>query len=160
MMKRSPVSLVLLLAACASSAPRTSVSVPPSRPEHRAAQEPPEVKDSNFILVMSESVPNPDDDGPCFAKVFIDGHEVGKTDVGRRSEEHVLKLKLPLGNQPARLEYWFLPAVGEWTRLDDSRQSRERFVRVEEGSLVRLSLRFSEGQSSNVLTISRESVPR
>jgi len=160
MMKRFPLSFVLLLAACASSAPKAPALLPPPRLERHAAQEPPEVKDPNFILVVSESVPNPDDDGACFAKVFIDGREAGKTDVGRKSEEHLLKLRLPAGNQPVRLEYWVLPAVGEWTKLDDSRQPRERFVRVEEGSLVRLSLRFSEGESSNNLTLSREPIPR
>lgn len=150
-MRKTPLLLVLFLAACA--APQSKPSVP-------AAQEPPEVKDPNFVLVVTESVPNPDDDGVSFTKVFMDGREAGKTGVGRKSEEHTLKLKLPVGNQPMRLEHWTLPPVGEWTRLDDALQPRERFVRIEPDSIARLQLRFSEGESSNTLTLSRENAPR
>ncbi|OYV99560.1 MAG: hypothetical protein B7X11_05315, partial [Acidobacteria bacterium 37-65-4] len=71
------------------------------------------------------------DDGISFTKVFADGKEVGKTAVGRKSEDRTLKLKLPPGNFLIRLEQWGLPPVGEWTRLDDSLQPRERFVRIE-----------------------------
>jgi len=157
-MRRPLLLLVVLLAACGSPAPRPSVSdavLPPP-----ATQEPPEVPDPNFILVVTESVPNPDDDGIAFTKVFVDGKEAGKTAVGRKSEERQLKLKLPLGNQPLRLEHWTLPPVGEWTRLDEDLQPRERFVRIEEGTIARLQLRLAEGESSNTLTLTREDVPR
>jgi hypothetical protein len=147
----------LLLGACAgpsrNARAASSLPVPPSR---RAPQEPPEVKDPNFILVLTESVPNPDDDGVSFTKVFVDGKEAGKTAVGRKSEERTLKLKLPAGNQPLRLEQWVLPAVGEWTRLDDALQPRERFVRIEDGTIARLELRFSNDEASNTLTLSRQ----
>lgn len=146
-----------LLAACGSPAPRTGVAVAPAAAARPTVQEPPEVRDPNFILVVTESVPNPDDDGVSFTKVFIDGKEAGKTGVGRKSEEHALKLKLPAGNQPLRLEHWTLPPVGEWTRLADPLQPRERFVRVEDGTVARLLLRFAEGEASNTLTLSRES---
>jgi hypothetical protein len=88
--------------------------------------------------------------------VFVDGKEVGKTAVGRKSEDRTLKLKLPPGNQPVRLEQWVLPGVGEWTRLDDSEQPRERFVRIEDGTIARLELKFSDGEASNTLSVSRE----
>lgn len=117
------------------------------------------MKDPNLILVVTESVPDPADDGVSFTKVFVDGQEAGKTGVGRKSEERALKLKLPDGNQPLRLEHWVLPPVGEWTRLEDARQPRERFVRIEAGTVVRLSLRFAEGEVSNTLTLSRENAP-
>ena len=121
-----------------------------------AAQEPAEVKDPNFLLVVDENVPNPDDDGVSFTKIFVDGKETGKTAVGRKSEERTLKLKLPPGNVLVKLEQWVLPVVGEWTRLDDALQPRERFVRVEDGSIVRLELRFSNDEASNTLTLSRQ----
>ena len=159
-MRRAPLLAVLLLAACASPAPKPSVAVAPERADLSSVQEPPEVKDPNFILVVTESVPNPDDDGVAFTKVFVDGQEAGKTGVGRKSEERTLKLKLPVGNQPLRLEHWFLPPVGEWTRLDDALQPRERFVRIEPATIARLMLRFAEGESSHILTLSRENAPR
>ncbi|OGR94357.1 MAG: hypothetical protein A2V88_17120 [Elusimicrobia bacterium RBG_16_66_12] len=118
------------------------------------------MKDPNFVLVVTESVPDPDDDGVSFTKVFMDGREAGRTGVGRKSEERALKLKLPAGNQPLRLEHWVLPSVGEWTRLDDALQPRERFVRIQDGTIARLQLRFSEGESSHTLTLSRENAPR
>ena len=167
-MKRSYAFAALtLLAACGAprkaavpAAPAGPAAPLPVPPALRAPQEPAEVKDPNFILVVSESVPNPDDDGISFTKVFVDGQEVGKTAVGRKSEERTLKLKLPLGNQPPRLEQWVLPGVGEWTRVDDPLQPRERFVRIEDGTIARLELRFSDGEASNTLTLSRQPAGR
>jgi hypothetical protein len=158
-MKRALILAVLILPAACATAPRATVASVP-RPVRTAPPEPPEVKDPNFILVVSESVPNPDDDGISFTKVFVDGKEAGKTAIGRKAEERMLKLKLPVGNQPIRLEHWTLPGVGEWARLDDSLQPRERFVRVEEGTIARLELRFSNEEASNTLTLSRENAPR
>jgi hypothetical protein len=161
-MKRAPLlAALILLGACAT--PRKTggpALAPPVPSNRRAPQEPPEVKDPNFILVVAESVPNPDDDGISFTKVFIDGKEAGKTAVGRKSEDRTLKLKLPVGNQPLRLEHWVLPGVGEWTRVDDALQPRERFVRVEDGTIARLELRFSDGEASNTLTLSRQAAGR
>ena len=159
-MKKALLFAAVFLAACAAPAPKSRVPAPvPLRVPH-TVQEPPEVRDPNFILLVSESVPNPENDGASYAKVFIDGKEAGKTGVGRKSEERALKLRLPTGNQPVRLEYWFLPAVGEWTRLGDALQPRERFVRIEDGTVARLLLRFSEGAASNTLTLTRESASR
>ena len=146
----------MALAGCAAN-----VAVSPSRPGaatsvRRSVQEPPEVKNQNFILVVSQTVPNPDDDGVSYTNVFVDGKEAGRTAVGRKSEERTLKLKLAPGNQPVRLEQWILPAVGEWTRVPDAQQPRERFVRVEDGTIVRLELRFADGEASNTVTSSRE----
>ena len=135
-------ALILLSACGARRASPGPVAAPPAS---GARREPPEVKDPNFILTVTESVPNPDDDGVSFTKVFVDGKEAGKTAVGRKSEDRILKLKLPAGNAPVRLEQWVLPGVGEWVRLDDSLQPRERFVRVEDGKIVRLELRFTDG---------------
>ena len=75
-MRRYLLAFALLLAACASPAPKASVAVAPQRGDLPSVQEPPEVKDPNFILVVSESVPNPDDDGVAFTKVFVDGREM------------------------------------------------------------------------------------
>ena len=154
---------LILLAACGAPRKTVAPAVIPGPPAPlpvpvavQAPQEPLEVKDPDFVLVVSESVPNPDDDGISFTKVFVDGKEAGKTAVGRKSEERTLKLKLPAGNQPLRLEQWVLPSVGEWVRVDDALQPRERFVRIEDGTIARLELRFSEGEASNTLTLSRQ----
>jgi hypothetical protein len=162
--RRSILFAVALLLAAACGAPRKTASVstsgpaavPPVPPERRAPAEPPEVKDPNFILAVDESVPNPGDDGVSYTKIFVDGKEAGKTAVGRKSEERALKLKLPPGNVLIRLEQWVLPPVGEWIRLDDALQPRERFVRIEPGTVARLELRFSDGEAYNTLTLSRQ----
>lgn len=152
-----------LASACAArggagpSAPSAQMPEPPKKP---LFEPPPEVKDPNFLLVVDETVPNPDDDGISYTKVFVDGQEAGKTAVGRKADEKTLKLKLAAGNRLVRLEQWVLPGVGEWRRLDDALQPRERFVRVEDGSIARLELRFAEGEASNTLTLSREPAPR
>jgi hypothetical protein len=152
------VSVLILASACA--APRGPASTAPSGVVPSPSQEPPEVKDPDFILSVSETVPNPGDDGISYTKVFADGKEAGKTAVGRRSEVRTLKLKLPPGNVLVRLEQWVLPGVGEWKRVDDALQPRERFVRVEDGTIARLELRFSDGEASNTLSLSRENAPR
>lgn len=156
-----PVLILGALAACVGPSgprPASTTATVPARPA--TPTPPPEVKDPNFILVVSETVPNPDDDGISYTKVFVDGKEAGHTAVGRKAEERTLKLKLPVGNQPVRLEHWVLPGVGEWTRLDDSLQPRERFVRVEDGTIARVTLRFSDGEASNTVTLAREPAPR
>jgi hypothetical protein len=154
------LAALVMLAACAAP-PRKPAApgpapVPPVPEAVRAPAQPAEVKDPNFILVVSETVPNPDNDGISFTKVFVDGQEVGRTAVGRKSEERTLKLRLPAGNQPVHFEQWILPGVGEWTRVDDALQPRERFVRIEDGSIARLELRFTDGEATNTLSLSRE----
>ncbi len=153
-MKRIALA-VALSAACAS--PHETVRID-ATPKTRASV--PAVKDPNFVLVVTEAVPNTDVDGVSYTKVFVDGREAGKTEVGRKSETRKLALKLPAGNQPVRLEHWLLPAVGEWTRLDDILQPRERFVRIEDGTIARLELRFAENEASNAVTLSREAASR
>jgi hypothetical protein len=151
-------TLFSLLCGCAARGGLSSSAVKssPPIPREEISAPIPEVKDPNFILIVSEVVPNPDDEGISYTKVIVDGKEVGKTVIGRRSQERTLKLKLPTGNQPIRLEHWILPGIGEWTHLDDALQPRERFVRIEEGTIARLELRFSAGASANTITLSRE----
>ena len=159
-MRRALLVVAVLAAACAgprAGAPgRPATPAVAARPLRPLFVEAPEVKDPNFVLVVTEAVPDPADDGISYTKVFVDGREAGRTEVGRKSEEHVLKLKLPAGNQPIRLEHWILPGVGDWARVDDAFQPRERFVRVEDGTIVRLELHFAEGEGSNTLALKRE----
>lgn len=135
---RALALIALLTAACAG--PRTAEFPQPLPPP------PPvgivDVVDPNFEAVVIETVPNAADEGVSFTKIFVDGAEAGATAVGPSSQEKRLRLKLPLGNRLVRLEHWFLPPVGEWTRLPDSAQPRERFVRVKDGSIARLTLRY------------------
>ena len=118
-----------------------------------------EAKDPNFEAVVVETVPNAEDEGVSFTKIFIDGKEAGKTTVGPRSQERRVRLKLPAGNQPVRLEHWFLPPIGEWTLLPGALQPRERFVRIDDASIARLTLRYgADGAAS--LQLTRENAPR
>jgi len=142
-------ALLLLAAGCAAPRPEA----PPKVPSQPPAPPPVTAAAANFELVSVDSVPNADDEGVAYTRVLVDGIEAGKTPVGPRSQEKTLQLRLPPGNRPIRLEQWVLPPVGEWTRLPDDRQLRERFVRVEEGTLVRLTLRYgTDGRPSLQLT--------
>lgn len=152
-MKRLALLAVLIAAGCAG--PRQAELSKPT-PSSLVAV----VKDPNFEAVVIEAVPNADDEGVSFTKIFVDGKEAGKTAVGPRSQEKRARLKLPAGNQPVRLEHWFLPPVGEWTRLPEPLQPRERFVRIEEGKIARLTLRYGpDGVPSLVLSRESASMP-
>lgn len=151
-MKRFLLLAALLGAACGG--PRRGGA--PARPASPPPEAVSEVKDPNFEAVVIETVPNADDEGVSFTKVFIDGKEEGKTEVGPRSQEKRVRLKVPAGNQPVRLEHWLLPPIGEWTRLPDEQQPRERFVRIEDGTIAQVTLRYGPNGDPS-LTISRES---
>ena len=58
-----------------------------------------------------------------------------------------------------RLEHWFLPPIGEWTRLPDALQPRERFVRIEGGTIARLTLRYGPDGAPS-LALSRDAAPK
>jgi hypothetical protein len=146
---------VLLAAACVG--PRQAEFPKPLPPPPPVAVV--EVKDPNFEAVVIEAVPNADDEGVSFTKIFVDGKEAGKTAVGPRSQEKHVRLKVPAGNQPVRLEHWFLPPIGEWTVLPDSRQPRERFVRIEDGTIARLTLRYGPDGAPS-LALSRDAAPK
>ncbi|MDD5302292.1 MAG: hypothetical protein PHS14_04210 [Elusimicrobia bacterium] len=154
-MKSLSLLAVLIAAACVS--PRQAEFPKPPPPPPLVAVV--EIKDPNFEVVVAEAVPNADDEGVSFTKVFIDGKEAGKTSVGPRSQEKHVRLKIPTGNQPVRLEHWFLPPIGEWTRLPEALQPRERFVRIEEGTIARLTLRYGPDGAPS-LAISRENAPK
>src|SRR3954469_10448307 len=126
-MKRLTLLTLLIVAACAG--PKQAKFPEPLPPPPPVAVT--EVKDPNFEAIIVEAVPNADDEGVSFTKIFVDGKEAGKTPVGPRARERRVRLKLAMGNQPLRLEHWFLPPVGEWTLLPQTLQPRERFVRVE-----------------------------
>jgi hypothetical protein len=154
-MKRLAFFAALIAAAC-SGPRRAEVPQPLPPPPPIAVLE---VEDPNFEAIVVEAVPNAGDEGVSFTKIFVDGKEAGKTSVGPRSQEKRVRLKLPVGNQPVRLEHWFLPPVGEWTLLPEALQPRERFVRIEVGTIARLSLRYDPtGRPS--LALSREPAPR
>lgn len=148
--------LVLLLGACAGPKQAKFPEPPPPPPPVAIVAE---VKDPNFELVVSESVPNADDEGVSFTKVIVDGKEAGKTAVGPRSQEKHVRLKLETGNQPVKLEHWFLPPVGEWTRLPDALQPRERFVRVDASTIAKLTLRFGP-DGAPALSLTRDPAPK
>ena len=146
----------LLLAAACGGPPRAKFPEPLPPPPPVAIVE---VLNPDFEAVVSEAVPNADDEGVSFTKIFVDGKEAGKTSVGPRSQEKRARWKLPAGNQPVRLEHWFLPPIGEWTLLPEALQPRERFVRIDDATIARLTLHYApNGAPSMALT--REPAPK
>lgn len=135
-----PLLAFSLLAACGGAARVPETLDRPAAPE--PAPEPVAAEDMNFELVVNEVVASAEDEGVSQTALFVEGAPAGRTEVGPRSAERRLRLRLPPGNHLIRLEHWELPPVGEWTRLPEARQPRERFVRVEDGALSRLTLRY------------------
>ncbi|MCX5789302.1 MAG: hypothetical protein NTX64_12465 [Elusimicrobia bacterium] len=119
---------MLCLAACAGP-----------RPAHGPA--PPSGPPPNLEVSLSEVIERADQDGLSYAKVFVDGQPAGQTDTGPRSHEKRWEGRVEPGNHPVRLELWVLRDLGDWTRLSDEDQPRERFVRVEGEGKARLELR-------------------
>ena len=155
-MRTLPLAVLAVLLAACGGAPKTKPSSIPEQPPPPPVVE---VPNPNFELVVTETTPNADDEGVSYTAVRVDGEEAGKTAVGPRSQEKILRLRLPSGNRPVKLEHWILPPVGEWTRLPDSRQPRERFVRLEDATLVRLTLRYPVS-GPPTLAIAREAAPK
>ncbi len=127
--------LPLLLAGCAApklSAPPPAVPLPAP---------PPVAASPNLEVRLSEVIERADRDGLSYAAVFLDGAPAGQTDIAPRSKEKRWAAALAPKNYAVRLELWILPGTGEWTKLPDDRQPRERFVRVEAGTRAILVLR-------------------
>lgn len=146
--------LGLSLAAACGGPRRAEFPVPLPPPPPVAVVE---VENPNFELIATEAVPNAEDEGVSFTKIFVDGKEAGKTSVGPRSQEKHARLKLAVGNQLVRLEHWLLPPVGEWTILPEPQQPRERFVRIRDGEISRLTLRFAPDGAAT-LTVTHEAL--
>jgi hypothetical protein len=145
MSRRFLAVFVLLSAAC--GAPRVPERL--DRPAEPVVEAPRPVERPNLELAVSEVVPNADDEGIAYTILFVEGAPAAKTPVGPRSAERRVLLRLPAGNHLVRLEHWSLPPVGDWERLPGERQPRERFVRVDDESLTRLSLRYdADGRPS------------
>ena len=155
-MKRFPILIGLIFGACAGPQRPVSTKLPPPPPPAAVV----DVQGANFEALIRESVPNVDEEGISMTIVFIDGKEAGKTAVGPRSQDKRVRLKLPAGNLPIRLEQWYLPPIGEWTRLPNERQPRERFVRVEEGAMVRLTLKYGAEGMPTLLLSRGSALPR
>ena len=154
MRRAARAALIALLAACARPRPEPVSNVPPQPPPP-----PPIVEEAaNFELVSVDAVPNAEDEGVAYTRVLVDGAEAGKTPVGPRSQPKTVRLRLSPGNRPVRLEQWVLPPVGEWTPLPADRQPRERFVRVEDGTIARVTLRYGvDGRPT--LSVTRAPAP-
>jgi hypothetical protein len=127
----------LLLAGCA--APRSGGSGVPDAPKAPGGVAPAE---ANFQLLVDEVVLDPAQEGASYTVVWVDGAEKGRTAAGPRAGQKRLLLKLEPGNRPLRLEHSLQPPGGEFAPLPPERQPRERFVRVEEGFVTRVFLRF------------------
>lgn len=141
MKKYGPIFFLFLAGACAQPKP-TAIPVPKI--------------DSNFTLTVYEVVENPEDEADAYAKIFVDGIEAGKTPPGPKSSEKKWESVLPVGNRLIRFEYWTLAKEGDWTRIADEFQPRERFFRVEEGLKTQVTLKFSEKGRNNAVSSSRE----
>lgn len=128
----------LLLAGCA--APRAGgPDVPDAGQAAPGGVAPAE---ANFQLLVDETVLDPAQEGASYTVVWVDGQEKGRTAAGPRGTQKRLLLRLEPGNRPLHLEHSVQPPGGEFAPLPPTLQPRERFVRVEEGFVTRVFLRF------------------
>lgn len=127
----------LLLAGCA--APRGGARGEADPPQAPGSVTPAE---ANFQLLVDEVVLDPAQEGASYTAVWVDGVEKGRTAAGPRGAQKRLLLRLEPGNRPLRLEHSVQPPGGEFAPLPPTLQPRERFVRVEEGFVTRVFLRF------------------
>lgn len=141
-MRRGILLCLILAAGCHATKPALPTPAPPSPA-------------ANFEVLVHEAVERPDEEGTSYAKVFIDGAFVGQTTEGPKSVEKFWRGPLAAGNRLLRLEYWVLPGLGEWERLPEDRQPRERFVRVEEGPKTSVRVRFFDKARRNSLQVHR-----
>ncbi len=142
-------ALALWAAGCAS---RTQVVAPPEAP-------PPAVANPNIEVLVLEVVETREEDTLAYVKVFADGAPAGQTTAGPRSSERRWLGRLPAGNRLLRFEVWEVGPAGDAQALAEPWQPRERFVRVEEGSLTRVQLKFWDKGRRNSLDISRQPAP-
>jgi hypothetical protein len=152
------MALAGALGLAAACAPRAGVpSRPPLPPGHVEAAPPaPIPADANFLLTLGEAVGSPEADVGSYAKVIIDSEAAGQVQIGPKSQERRWGVRLPPGNHLFRFEYWVLPPAGDWAPLDAQWQPAERFIRVEEGSRIAVSLKFYDGARQHKLEIARE----
>lgn len=111
---------------------------------------------ANFAIAVDEVVERAEDEGTSYAKIFVDGELAGQTAPGPRSQEKSWEGRLASGNRLIRVEYWILPGLGQWEKLPDEFQPRERFFRFEEASKTRLKVKFSEKGRRSAIEAARE----
>lgn len=126
------VSAALLAAACAA---------PGARAPGQAPSIPSTAGPMNLEVRVTEVIERADLDGLAYAKVFVGGEERGQTNIAPRSQLKRWEGRVDPRNLPLRLELWVLPGTGDWQRLADDAQPRERFVRVEAGARSVVELR-------------------
>ncbi|MBI4375843.1 MAG: hypothetical protein HY549_05270 [Elusimicrobia bacterium] len=130
----------------------------------RGEPPPPFPPDSNFVLSVSEAVADPARDLPSYAKVFIDSAETGRTPSAPRSEEKFWGIRLEPGNHLFRFEYWMAVSSAPelamsteaWKPLGSQWQPIERFIRIEPGQRVIVTLKFFEDALRHSQQMSRQ----
>ncbi|MFA6319011.1 MAG: hypothetical protein WC943_16495 [Elusimicrobiota bacterium] len=145
--------LLPLLAALLASCSRQQVVRPP------APVPPQAVVAANFEVTAVEVVESAEADAVGFVKVYVDNELAGQTQAGPRSSERKWQGSLAPGNRLLRFEAWTAGPLGEPEPMPEEFQPRERFVRVEEGSLTKVLLRFTDGGRKSVLQVGREPLP-
>jgi hypothetical protein len=122
----------------------------------RADQPPAPPARHDLQVVVFEVVENAEQEGSAYAKVFVDGQPAGETPQGPRSQQKAWSGPANPGNHLIKVEYWTLQGPENWVRLDDDRQPRERFVRVEPGARSRVTVKFFDRARQNALSVSKE----
>ena len=107
-MKRLLIFPVLLAAACGGPRLAKFPEAPPPPPPVAVI----EVLNPNFEAVVIEAVPNADDEGVSFTKIFVDGTEAGTTSVGFSTSRRPRRI---FGGYPDRPSRRNTSRFGTWS---------------------------------------------
>lgn len=141
---------LLAVAACAhdpAAFPSTPAPEPPGEPA--AAQ-------ANLEVRLLESVPSPEKEGISSLWIYVSGEKAGATEAGLMSVEKTWRGFLAPGNYPMRFVRWRMSSDDTWARDPEEDGLAQRFIRIEEGMLTTLRIRYHDPKERPELRIQRE----
>ncbi len=156
-MRPAAVLLLLFSAACApqAAAPQRTLQGG-AAPERSRASGVVRSLPPNLKIEVYEVVERPEADGLSYTVISVDGTSVGRTEAGLKSARKIWQGRVQPGNRLLRFERWILPRVSEWSKVRESRQPRERFVRVEAGMRSIVTIKYRMEGRKYVYRIIRE----
>ncbi len=149
-----PVAILLLLLAAACAAPQRTLQGG-AAPERSRASGSVRALPANLRVEVYEVVERPEVDGLSYTAISVDGTSLGRTEAGLKSVRKTWEGRVEPGNRLLRFERWILPRISEWSKVRESRQPRERFVRVEAGMLSVVTIKYRMEGRKYVYSITR-----
>lgn len=152
-----PAAILLLLLSAACAAPQRTLQGG-AAPERVRASGAVRSLPPNLKIEVYEVVERPEEDALSYTTISVDGTSVGRTEAGLKSARKTWEGRVEPGNRLLRFERWVFPRVSEWSKVRESRQPRERFVRVEAGMLSVVTIKYHDEGRKYVYGVSRSPI--